>query len=94
MLSAIPAEPESSCTEKVSSIRMRFPDGSVDQRKFLASSHTVQMLLNYIGSKGYSLTEYKILTTYPKRNVCCCDNGGRLYCAVLYDTTRTVRYFA
>ena len=69
MLSSIPPEPDQSCSEKVTSIRMRFPDGSVDQRKFLASSHTVRMLLNYVGSKGYPPSDYKMLTSYPKRNV-------------------------
>lgn len=69
MLNSIPPEPDKSCTEKVSCIRMRFPDGSVDLRRFLADTHTLRMVLNYVGSKGYPTVDYKVLTSFPKRNV-------------------------
>lgn len=68
MENSIPPEPDKSCNEKISTLRIRFPDGTTDQRRFLAN-HTVRMLINYIGSKGYHPSEYKILTSYPKRNI-------------------------
>lgn len=63
----IPPEPDESHT-KVSTLRLRFPDGSTHQRKFLPS-HTVGNLLNFVGSKGYQAEEYKLLTSFPKKDV-------------------------
>lgn len=78
MLNSIPPEPDTSCKDKVSSIRMRFPDGSVDQRRFLADTHTLRMILNYVGSKGYPSIDYKVLTSFPKRNVCYFHHSRRI----------------
>ena len=72
MEDSIPPEPSSDCTDKVAILRLRFPDGSTDQRRFLAT-HTIQMLLNYIGSKGYHPEEFKLLTSFPKKDVRPCS---------------------
>ena len=42
MASVVPQEPETGCSEKVSTLRIRLPDGSSTQRRFLAS-HTIQV---------------------------------------------------
>lgn len=67
MEDTIPLEPDETQT-KVSTLRLRFPDGSTLQRRFLPS-HTVGMLLNFVGSKGYHVEEYKLLTSFPRKDV-------------------------
>ena len=68
MEESIPPEPPLNTTDRITTLRIRCPDGSVDQRRFL-SIHTVAMLLNYVGSKGYHPLEYKILTSFPRKDV-------------------------
>ena len=42
MASVVPQEPAPDCTEKISTLRIRLPDGSTTQRRFL-STHTLQV---------------------------------------------------
>ena len=49
-------------------IRIRTPDGQTLTRRFLAVN-TLQVLLNYVTSCGYHATDYKVLTTFPRRDV-------------------------
>lgn len=74
----VPAEPESSCPEPVSLIRIRCPGGVVLNRRFLAAE-PLQVLLMYIGSTGYQLNAHKVLTTYPRRDLCQLDSSLTLH---------------
>ena len=64
----LPDEPPPGCTEPVSTIRIRCPEGVVLTRRFLAQ-HPLQVLLNFVTSKGFHMEEYKVITTFPRRDV-------------------------
>lgn len=72
MIDSIPPEPLST-TDGVTTLRIRCPDGSVIQRRFLAV-HTIAMLKNFVGSEGYHPSEYKVLTSFPRKDVRYCCN--------------------
>jgi len=64
----LPEEPDATCTEPVALLRIRCPDGRVLNRRFLASE-PLQVLLTYVGSVGFAPDTYKLLTTYPRKDV-------------------------
>eukprot|EP00731_Ephydatia_muelleri_P018989 Em0011g1029a len=64
----VPPEPLASSSEKLSLLKIRFPDGTTLSRRFLAT-HTLEALVNLVGSKGYLISEYKLLSGYPRRDV-------------------------
>lgn len=64
----IPDEPPQGCTEVTCTLRIRAPNSETLARKFYGSNK-LQVVLNYITSKGYHLTEYKLLTTFPRRDL-------------------------
>ena len=64
----IPPEPPADCTDVMSRLRFRCPDGQMKQRRFLGST-TLHVLLNYLMTEGYRKDEYKVLTTFPRRDV-------------------------
>lgn len=64
----VPDEPPQGCTEVTCALRIRTPDRNMLTRKFYGKNR-LQAVLNYITSKGFHLTEYKLLTTYPRRDV-------------------------
>jgi len=64
----LPQEPDATCTKPVALLRIRCPDGRVLNRRFLASE-PLRVLLTYVGSVGYEQDTYKLLTTYPRKDV-------------------------
>ena len=64
----MPAEPEESCKDPVTKLRIRTPKGEILLRRFRAEE-PLKHLLYYITSKGYHVEEYKLLTTFPRRDV-------------------------
>ena len=64
----LPEEPDAACKESVSLLRIRCPDGRVLNRRFLAQD-PLQVLLTYVGSEGFEPNTYKLLTTYPRKDV-------------------------
>lgn len=74
MGASVPAEPAKECGEKMSTLRIRMPDQTVLQRRFLAK-HTLQDVLNFLGSKDYLTAEHKILTGFPRRDLSSLDAG-------------------
>ena len=64
----IPDEPPADCTETLARLRFRCPDGKMLNRRFLGTT-LLSTLLNYLLSNGYSSDEYKVLTTFPRRDV-------------------------
>ncbi|XP_021377246.1 FAS-associated factor 1-like [Mizuhopecten yessoensis] len=61
-------EPPESCEEAVSRIRIRTPNGDNLQRRFYASDK-LKYLIYFITSQGFHTEEFKILTTFPRRDV-------------------------
>jgi len=64
----LPEEPDASCPEPVALLRIRCPDGRVLNRRFLAAE-PLKVLLTYVGSAGFEQDTYKLLTTYPRKDV-------------------------
>ncbi|QQP38817.1 Uncharacterized protein FKW44_019504, partial [Caligus rogercresseyi] len=61
----LPVEPP--ITEDNSRLRIRAPDGTSLERRFSPSS-ALRVLLDFLFTKGYSEEEYKVLTSYPRRD--------------------------
>ncbi|EEC01494.1 regulator of the ubiquitin pathway, putative, partial [Ixodes scapularis] len=59
-----PAEDE----DRVSHIRVRLPSGEVLSRRFLASC-PLSSLLTFLASRGFPVEEYKVLASWPRRDV-------------------------
>lgn len=52
----------------VTKIRVRIPTGEFFERRFLIE-HTLLHLLKFIASKGFPIDEYKVISSYPRRDV-------------------------
>ena len=66
--SQLTVEPPEDCPEPVATVRMRLPTGEMLTRRFIATS-PMGMVIMFLGTKGYHTEDYKILTTYPKKDV-------------------------
>ncbi|KAK3091347.1 hypothetical protein FSP39_019169 [Pinctada imbricata] len=64
----IPDEPSESCKLPVSCLRFRMPDGTIKSRRFLASE-PLKHVLYFITSEGFHTEDYKVLTTFPRRDI-------------------------
>lgn len=65
---ALPSEPSEEAGEQISKLRIRTPSGQFLERRFLGSCK-LQVLFDFVASKGYPFDEFKLLTTFPRRNV-------------------------
>lgn len=65
---ALPPEPSEDSREQISKLRVRTPSGEFLERRFLGSCK-LQVLFDFVASKGYPFEEFKLLTTFPRRNV-------------------------
>ncbi|KAL5022519.1 hypothetical protein ScPMuIL_001674 [Solemya velum] len=64
----LPDEPPSNTDEKVSKLRIRSPEGETLIRRFYARE-LLKTLFNYLASKGFDIKTYKVLTTFPRRDI-------------------------
>lgn len=79
----LPPEPEEETGEPVSKLRIRTPSGEFLERRFLGSCK-LQVLFDFVASKGYPSDEFKLLTTFPRRNITQLDPSWTLYDAKLF----------
>ncbi|KAI4902170.1 hypothetical protein NFI96_030364 [Prochilodus magdalenae] len=63
----LPPEPKEEEGEPISKLRIRTPSGEFLERRFLGSCK-LQVLFDFVASKGYPSDEFKLLTTFPRRN--------------------------
>lgn len=63
----VPPEPAEDA-EGITKIRIRKPSGEFMERRFLATN-SLNILLKYIGSKGFPIDEYKVISSWPRRDV-------------------------
>uniref|UniRef100_A0A8C4IS17 Fas (TNFRSF6) associated factor 1 n=1 Tax=Dicentrarchus labrax TaxID=13489 RepID=A0A8C4IS17_DICLA len=80
---ALPPEPEEDSAEPISKLRIRTPSGEFLERRFLGSCK-LQVLFDFVASKGYPFEEFKLLTTFPRRNITQLDPGSTLLEAKLF----------
>ncbi|XP_026106094.1 FAS-associated factor 1-like [Carassius auratus] len=79
----LPPEPEEEGGEPISKLRIRTPSGEFLERRFLGSCK-LQVLFDFVASKGYPSDEFKLLTTFPRRNITQLDPAWSLVEAKLF----------
>lgn len=62
----LPPEPPENA--KATTIRLRLPTAEMLERRFLVTEK-LSTLLKYAASQGYKADSYRLLTSYPKRDV-------------------------
>lgn len=80
---ALPPEPKEEEGEPISKLRIRTPSGEFLERRFL-SNCKLQVLFDFIASKGYPTDEFKLLTTFPRRIITQLDPAWSLMDAKLF----------
>lgn len=78
----LPPEPDESCSD-ISKIRFRLPTGELLYRRFRCSE-CLHVLVNYLASVGYPVEDYKVLTSWPRRDLTTLDLEKTLYELKLY----------
>ncbi|XP_056115558.1 FAS-associated factor 1 isoform X2 [Rhinichthys klamathensis goyatoka] len=79
----LPPEPKEEGEEPISKLRIRTPSGEFLERRFLGSCK-LQVLFDFVASKGYPSDEFKLLTTFPRRNITQLDPAWNLLEAKLF----------
>lgn len=69
----VPPEPHPNCGESLSKIRFRPPSGGAAISRTFLASEKLQGLLNFVGSLGYLSDKYRVITSYPKRDISSLD---------------------
>uniref|UniRef100_A0A4W5P990 Fas (TNFRSF6) associated factor 1 n=1 Tax=Hucho hucho TaxID=62062 RepID=A0A4W5P990_9TELE len=80
---ALPPEPAEEGGEPISKLRIRTPSGEFLVRRFLGSTK-LQVLFDFVASKGYPCDDFKLLTTFPRRNITQLDPASSLLEAKLF----------
>lgn len=80
---ALPPEPAEDDGQQISKLRIRTPSGEFLVRRFLGSCK-LQVLFHFVASKGYPFDEFKLLTTFPRRNITQLDPESSLLDAKLF----------
>uniref|UniRef100_A0A672KRH0 UBX domain-containing protein n=1 Tax=Sinocyclocheilus grahami TaxID=75366 RepID=A0A672KRH0_SINGR len=80
---ALPPEPNEEGGEPISKLRIRTPSGEFLERLFLGSCK-LQVLFDFVASKGYPSDEFKLLTTFPRKNITQLDPAWSLVEAKLF----------
>jgi len=73
----LPEEPTEADPRPTTTIRVRGPDGTSFCRRFLASE-PLQVLLNYVTVQGFPMDQYKLLSSWPRRDVSSLDKAASL----------------
>ncbi|XP_053481273.1 FAS-associated factor 1 [Ictalurus furcatus] len=79
----LPPEPKEETGEPISKLRIRTPSGEFLERRFLGICK-LQVLFDFVASKGYPSDEFKLLTTFPRRNITQLDPAWTLLEAKLF----------
>lgn len=75
--SSLPSEPPLDQGDNITKIRFRLPNGDNLERRFLANT-TLQILLNYLTVQGYPIQEYKVISSWPRRDLTTVDASKTL----------------
>ena len=65
---AMPDEPSPDCKDPITVLRIRTPDGETLSRRFRAEE-PLKHLIYYVTSKGFHTEGFKLLTTFPRKDV-------------------------
>lgn len=64
----LPPEPIQLQGENITKIRFRLPNGENIERRFFCST-TLKVLLDFLVVKGYPSSEYKVISSWPRRDL-------------------------
>ena len=64
----MPDEPAKNCKDPITVLRIKTPNGETLTRRFKADE-PLKHLVYYVTSKGYDVEGFKLLTTFPRRDV-------------------------
>lgn len=81
--STVPPEPEQTTGENVTKIRIRAPTGSMLERRFFTDT-PLRILLNYIIGEGFLVDEFKVISSWPRRDLTTLDHENTLKDLKLY----------
>ena len=73
----LPAEPSSDSPHPSTHIRFRLPPGEIVQRRFFVRDK-LEALLDFVTSRGYFADDYKLLTSWPRKDLTNEDRGASL----------------
>ena len=71
--SSLPPEPQQGTSDGVLKVRVRLPAGKFLERRF-QSDTPLQTLLNFLIVEGYPTEEYKVLCSWPRRDLTSMDS--------------------
>uniref|UniRef100_A0A182IMQ1 Uncharacterized protein n=1 Tax=Anopheles atroparvus TaxID=41427 RepID=A0A182IMQ1_ANOAO len=75
--STVPEEPQQDGGESITKIRVRTPSGEMLERKFYVDT-PLQLLLNYITAEGYLTDEFKVISSWPRRDLTTLEQDSTL----------------
>ncbi|XP_058460483.1 FAS-associated factor 1 isoform X1 [Malaya genurostris] len=64
----VPPEPEQISGENITKIRIRPPSGPMIERRFTLDT-PLRILLNFITGEGFLIDEYKVISSWPRRDL-------------------------
>lgn len=65
---SLPPEPDAETGNNILKVKFRLPGGKFLERKFKPDT-PLQILLNFLIVEGYPTDEYKVLSSWPRRDV-------------------------
>lgn len=68
VLSTLPSEPDDASGEGITKIRFRLPKGDNLERRFTQDT-ILQVLLDFLLVEGYPVEEYKVISSWPRKDV-------------------------
>merc|ERR1719150_1265492 len=74
--SSLPPEPDQNCGQSVANLRFRTPSSQL-ARRFLGTE-PLSVLLLYLRSEGFRPEEYKVITSFPRRDISNMDPAATL----------------
>ncbi|XP_022921054.1 FAS-associated factor 1 [Onthophagus taurus] len=74
---SLPPEPSAEQGDSITQIRFRLPNGKNLERRFLANTQ-LKVLLDYLTVQGYPNNEYKVISSWPRRDLTTLDNTKTL----------------
>lgn len=79
----VPPEPEQLSGENITKIRIRSPAGGVIERRFTTET-PLRILLNYITGEGFLIDEFKVISSWPRRDLTALNHEDSLKELKLY----------
>uniref|UniRef100_A0A8D8F0E7 FAS-associated factor 1 n=4 Tax=Culex pipiens TaxID=7175 RepID=A0A8D8F0E7_CULPI len=81
--STVPPEPEQTVGENITKIRMRPPTGVLIERRFTTDT-PLRILLNFVTAEGFLIDEYKVIQSWPRRDLTALNHEETLKDLKLY----------